>query len=125
MTDFHSIGRWPLAGDLPSAGTARALVREHLPGHGRLDDIELVVSELVANAVKYGQGGVEVAVATAPDALRVAVASVAGETEPQVRPATAHEPGGRGLAIVDTLADRWGWHREGDRIAVWAEFDHA
>ncbi|MEI6360717.1 MAG: ATP-binding protein [Actinomycetes bacterium] len=123
MTEIRAIGRWTLAGHLPSAAQARALVRDALPAHGRLEDIELVASELVANAVEHGEGDVELALALRPPGLRLTVVSGAAAGEPQVRPASPEDEGGRGLAIVAALADRWGWDQDDGRLAVWAEFE--
>jgi serine/threonine-protein kinase RsbW len=122
MTDFRSIGQWTLTGHLPSARQARAHVRDSLAGHPLLDDIELVTSELVANAVKHGGGEIDLGLAAGPGRVRLTVTSDAGPGEPQVRPPTSEGEGGRGLAIVAALADQWGWDRDDDRLSVWAEF---
>ncbi|MGW7191064.1 ATP-binding protein, partial [Streptomyces sp. NPDC054838] len=35
------------------------------------------------------------------------------------------DTGGRGLELVDGLADRWGWQREGAGKRIWCEIDRA
>jgi anti-sigma regulatory factor (Ser/Thr protein kinase) len=73
----------------------------------RHDDVELVVSELVTNAIEHGSGGdVEVVVRHEPGSLEVSVCSVADSLPvPQHRPAPAHHTRGRGLPIVAALSD--------------------
>ncbi len=72
-----------------------------------LDDTELIVSELVANAVEFAEHEVRVTVARVDGHLRVEVHD-AGRGDPEV----AHPPplseAGRGLAMVQTLATEWG-----------------
>jgi anti-sigma regulatory factor (Ser/Thr protein kinase) len=122
MTDLRSIGRWTMAGQPSAAGAARARVREALAAHPRLDDIELVTSELVANAAEHGDGDIELLLEAGPELLRLTVVSDVGLGEPEVRSATVEDEGGRGLAIVEATADRWEWDRVDGRLAVWAEF---
>lgn len=87
-------------------------------------DAEIVVSELVANAVEHGRGLVTVDVEQEVHRLRVEVASAAGTSTPRVLHPVPLEPSGRGLLIVDALASTWG-HRDdrGGRRTVWAELD--
>ena len=86
-------------------------------------DILLLVSELVTNSVKYGaEGGVKLQVeAPAPKRLRVEVINQGTPFEPKARDRPQTEPGGWGLHLVETLADRWGVH-EGS-THVWFEID--
>lgn len=75
-------------------------------------DVVLLVSELVTNSVKYGADGslalqIE---APAPRRVRVEVIDQGSSFEPKVRERPATEPGGWGLHLVETLADRWGVH---------------
>ena len=122
MTHFEPEGRWTLDGHVASAREARARVREAAAGHSALDDVELVVTELVVNAAEHGDGPIDIALDRAPGLMRLVVSSSAGTVEPTVQPPSVEAGGGRGLALVEALADRWGWDRVGDRIAVWAEF---
>ena len=128
MTDFRAVGEWTLDGHLASARQARALVREALAVRSaltetELEDVELVASELVVNAAEHGEGAIDLALDLAPGVVRVTVTSGAGTGEPEVRPHSKEAGGGRGLALVEGLAESWGWRRVGDRIAVWAQFN--
>lgn len=73
----------------------------------RLDELELMVSELVTNAIVHAQTAFTVRIITSEHAVLV---EVSDQTPGTVRAHSAdpHEPHGRGLHIVQTLADRWG-----------------
>ncbi len=88
--------------------------------------VELLSSELLANAVIHGPegGAVGVRLSVRPDRVRVTVSDTGSDHE---SPVVLHrDPGaltGRGMAIVDALASRWG--SDGDRAgtSVWFEVD--
>jgi serine/threonine-protein kinase RsbW len=117
----------------PSAvGLAREFVRSVLgnawPG---LDDLLLMVSEVASNAVRHtasgGSGGCfDLTISAAGHAVRIAIGDGGGSSHPQIRDGDG-EPdaltGGRGLRIVDALADRWG--HTGDELGrvVWFEVE--
>lgn len=56
--------------------------------------------------------------------MRVEVAD-ASDRAPDRRQAAGDDTGGRGLELVDGLADRWGWQREGAGKRIWCEIDRA
>ena len=87
----------------------------------RLDDAALVLSELVGNAVRYGDGDVvRVALHRVDEVLRVEVED--GSPQPPVpRQADDYDEGGRGLMIVDALSLRWGHEPRPDGKSVWVE----
>ncbi|MFK0014231.1 ATP-binding protein [Streptomyces sp. NPDC091027] len=106
-----------------AAPMLRHAVREHLgPGSG---DAELCVTELLANVVRHlGEG--------TPVTLRVTGTGRAARTRveltdpaPGVRPvrreAAGDEESGRGPALVDALAARWGVTRGARTKTVWCE----
>ena len=91
-----------------------------------LDDIRLLVSELVTNAVRHAdgpQGGeVELDVTIESSRVRVEVADPGAGFDPQPRDDEMDRPGGWGLYLVDRIADRWGVIR--NRMnRVWFEID--
>ena len=106
-----------------AAGLARRWVRELLgpsADAAALRVVELLVSELVTNAVKYG-GPLEDVLVTAEvadDVLTVAVTD-ANPEPPQVRHAELSATGGRGMALVDRLAQAWGVDIDGASKTVW------
>lgn len=86
-------------------------------------DVVLLVSELITNSVKYGaDGDLRLHIdAPAPKRLRVEVVNQGASFEPQARSRPKTEPGGWGLHLVETLADRWGVHAGSTH--VWFEID--
>ncbi|WP_420714052.1 ATP-binding protein [Streptomyces sp. NRRL WC-3742] len=97
---------------------------------GLVNDVRLVLSELATNAVVHGCGGGQPGVVldaamglTGDCALRVCV-SDPGSERPELRAADGEAVGGRGLALVLAVADRFGVDSlaEGGK-SVWAEFD--
>ncbi len=108
-----------------SAGRARAFVESVLAGAG-LDHLTpsatLLVSELVANAVLYGGTPLEVIVRCGDDRVRVEVHD--GNSQLPVRKHYSNLSGtGRGLLLVERMADGWGADRTTGGKVVWFELD--
>jgi anti-sigma regulatory factor (Ser/Thr protein kinase) len=114
--------------ELPRECTAPRRAREKLIGfdHGlpeeRRHDAELLVSELVSNAVKYGgDGDVSVIYERDRGCFRAEVVDQGEGFVAALRDREdVYTPGGWGLPLVETLSDRWGAH-EGS-THVWFEF---
>ena len=88
---------------------------------GLSDDIELIVCELVANAVEHADSQIRVQVWKAGSTIRVEVHDD-GEGEPTLLHPPLLAEGGRGLRIVETIATAWGVVRiSGQGKTVWAE----
>jgi anti-sigma regulatory factor (Ser/Thr protein kinase) len=83
------------------------------------DDVALVTSELVSNVVRHTDDGGRMQ-AWADDPLRVEVHDT-DFSLPTPR-ADADVSGGRGLRIVDNVADEWGAYRDENGKTLWAEF---
>ena len=113
--------RWQLPGEASSIPRARALTTQmcdlwRLP---QSRQAELVVSELVANAVLHGHGTVSLHVREAPDrGLRIEVGD-ANPTPPRRVDGHPDRTGGFGLTVVGTVA-QWGWRAESMGKVVWA-----
>ncbi|MCF6524981.1 SpoIIE family protein phosphatase [Streptomyces sp. JJ36] len=113
---------WDLPAGGTAASTARRLVREQLGlwGLAELADVtELVVSELVGNALRYGQGPGELRMLR-NERLMVEVSDT-GPDLPQIQHADVSDEGGRGLQLVNMLCRRWGSCRTPRGKVVWAE----
>jgi anti-sigma regulatory factor (Ser/Thr protein kinase) len=121
-------------------GRARRWVRAQL-GQGQpcldesqTDTLVLLVSELVTNAVVHtgrpavlhlsAHGSACTVPAPVPVPVRLEVVDDSSRA-PLPRRAGGEDTGGRGLELVELLADRWGWQREGDGKRVWCELDCA
>ena len=92
------------------------------PGHPCGDDAILLASELFANGLRHSSSGLPgetVTVTADVAAVRVEVADRSGSGVPELRPAGSDAEDGRGLGIVERLADRWGWRRRGGRTVTW------
>jgi two-component sensor histidine kinase len=100
----------PLLGSAPSAEASTAR-----------DDIQLVVSELVTNAVRAGSSVVRVGVTHEAGRVRIGVEDE-GSGWPEQRAAGIHDPNGRGLALVSALCASWGVRLDdAGGKTVWAE----
>lgn len=100
-----------IPGDRSAPGAARHAVRSWLDGHARTDDATLAVSEVVTNAVRHGLGDAPLTVRLVSngDGIRIEVDQPTVQTveAPSGFPGP-DRAGGRGLAVVEALAERWG-----------------
>ncbi|MEV0786369.1 ATP-binding protein [Streptomyces sp. NPDC050423] len=94
------------------------------------DALTLIVAELCANAVRHGLvpgRDFRLCLSAEGAALRIEVTDTRGERIPALtQPSDAPDgDGGRGLLLVATLADRWGWYpcADGPGKTVWAVLD--
>lgn len=117
-----TVRRFPA--DVSAVRAARIFVidnlREVSPTELDLDATAVLVSELASNSVLHADSEFEVSVEVEDDCVRVGVTD-AGDGEPTVRDVDTTAPSGRGLHIVDALADRWGIEPRGSGKTVWFE----
>ena len=116
-------------GDAASVRQSREFVRGVLgESWPCLDDVLVMVSEIASNAVRHTASGdnswFDVTVSVTGRTARVAIADRGSSSEPRIPDSGGGFDaltGGRGLRIVDTLADRWG--HGGDELGrvVWFE----
>jgi anti-sigma regulatory factor (Ser/Thr protein kinase) len=126
-----------LTAEPEEARASRIFVRDLLTRWGLADlveDAELIIGELVVNAVRHGLRAVPPVAAVSPSApppMRLCLLRRSGEvmlavTDPSAEPPTPRAPeaareSGRGLQIVGALSYVWGWSPiEGHGKAVWA-----
>lgn len=84
------------------------------------DQAELVVSELVGNAVKHAGGASTLELTRTADCVRIAVSDRGGGAPQRLQPGLLEE-GGRGLFIVATVSSGWGHRPIPGGKTVWAE----
>ncbi|MDT0573443.1 SpoIIE family protein phosphatase [Streptomyces sp. DSM 3412] len=116
------VATWDLEAEPAAVGRARAHVTRQLEdwGLGELDfTAELVVSELVTNAIRYGRPPVRLRLIR--DRTLICEVSDSGGTTPHLRRARGYDEGGRGLLLVAQLAEDWGTRRARQGKTVWAE----
>jgi anti-sigma regulatory factor (Ser/Thr protein kinase) len=98
---------------------ARFLARAEMPQ--LIDDAELLVTELVTNAVRHARGPIEVNAYMREGFLRLEVCDYSADKTPLMRQASPDDEGGRGIALVNRLSARWGWWTAGDTKVVWLD----
>ncbi|WP_377272633.1 SpoIIE family protein phosphatase [Peterkaempfera sp. SMS 1(5)a] len=115
------VATWELPCDPSSAATARCRVREQLIAWGLADELfsaELIASELITNAVRYGAAPIHLRLIR-DQALTCEVFDSGGNA-PRLRHARANDEGGRGLFIVARMAQSWGTRYTGSGKVIWA-----
>lgn len=99
----------------------------HLVSEERLRDAQLLISEVVANAVRHGgrsDAPIEVTVLASSDVMRVEVSNPGASFDPAELPGpSTGGSGGWGLPIVAALAHRWGVLDDTTTTTVWFEID--
>ncbi|GGT28135.1 hypothetical protein GCM10010254_56010 [Streptomyces chromofuscus] len=120
--DAGQVAVWDLSADPAEVATARRHTTDQLTRWG-LDEAafvtELVVSELVTNAIRYG--GAPIQLRLIRDRTLICEVSDASSTSPHLRRARTYDEGGRGLLLVAQLTQRWGTRPSGAGKTIWAE----
>ncbi|MGP4000946.1 SpoIIE family protein phosphatase [Streptomyces sp. 8N706] len=117
-----SVGDWKLAPEPQSVARAREQARGQLIAWGMeslVDTTELLVSELVTNALRYGEG--EIRLRLLLDRTLVCEVWDGGLVQPRRRRARDTDEGGRGLQLVGLLSAGWGSRRTPHGKTVWFE----
>lgn len=114
---------WDLPSDPAVVATARSLVQRQLATWGLEEAAfvtELVVSELVTNAIRYAEGPIHLRVIRDHHAL-ICEVSDANTTAPHLRYARSGDEGGRGLYLIAQLTQRWGTRFSDTGKTIWTE----
>ncbi|MEU1407612.1 SpoIIE family protein phosphatase [Streptomyces sp. NPDC005728] len=116
------VSEWQVPSDPAAVSDVRASVTRQLAEWG-LDELafttELILSELVTNAIRYGRGPIGVRLLR--DRTLICEVSDRSTTSPHLRYAASTDEGGRGLFLVAQLADHWGTRYTPDGKIIWAE----
>ncbi|MFG3246909.1 SpoIIE family protein phosphatase [Streptomyces sp. NPDC048187] len=118
----ESVGDWTLPREPRSVGRAREYARAQLLAWDMeplVDTTELLVSELVTNALRYGEG--EIRLRLLLDRTLVCEVWDSGLVQPRRRRARDTDEGGRGLQLVGLLSAAWGSRRTPRGKTVWFE----
>ncbi|MEU8134200.1 SpoIIE family protein phosphatase [Streptodolium elevatio] len=122
VLDDARVAVWDVPSDPEAVGAVRAACARQLDawGLGAIDfTAELILSELVTNAIRYGTPPIRVRLIH-ERALTCEV-SDAGSTAPHLRRAATTDEGGRGLFLVARFAARWGTRYTARGKVIWAE----
>ncbi|MGW6399772.1 SpoIIE family protein phosphatase [Streptomyces sp. NPDC055134] len=127
MARTHRLGAgqvasWDLESDPAVVAEARKKVTQQLSGWG-LDELayttELVVSELVTNAIRYASGPIRLRLIV--ERALICEVSDAGASAPHLRHPRTTDEGGRGLFLVSQFSQRWGARYTLEGKIIWAE----
>ncbi|MFF7149838.1 SpoIIE family protein phosphatase [Streptomyces griseoaurantiacus] len=118
----EDVAEWDVPCDPAAVGAVRAQVSRRLAEWG-LDELvfttELILSELVTNAIRYGSGPIRVRMLR--DRSLICEVFDASGTSPHLRYAATTDEGGRGLFLVAQVASRWGTRYVREGKVIWAE----
>ncbi|MEU9453820.1 SpoIIE family protein phosphatase [Streptomyces sp. NPDC048277] len=117
------VATWEVPADPEHVARARTLTAGQL-GAWRLEELsfttELVVSELVTNAIRYG--GTPIRLRLIRDTtMLICEVSDGSSTAPHLRRARVFDEGGRGLLLVARLTQRWGTRQTSAGKTIWCE----
>lgn len=122
VLDGDRVAEWDVPGDPAAVSGVRAAVARRLAGWG-LEELsfttELLLSELITNAIRYGAEPIHVRLIL--DRTLICEVSDAGSTAPHLRYAATMDEGGRGLFLVAQFAERWGTRHTAKGKVIWAE----
>ncbi|MFE0389548.1 SpoIIE family protein phosphatase [Streptomyces bungoensis] len=113
---------WELPRDPAGVARARKMAVEQLDAWGLTEAAfatELIVSELVTNAVRYGDDPIVLRLIR--DSSLICEVSDGSSTAPHLRRARGYDEGGRGLLLVAQIAERWGSRQTPGGKTIWAE----
>jgi hypothetical protein len=107
-----------------SARQARAFVRNHVTGDDQdlRDSAELVASELVTNGVLHACSTMTLGVVASETCVLIGVID-ASETRPAEHQPSMSAEGGRGIALVATIARQWGVQTQDSGKIIWCLID--
>lgn len=120
--DTGQVRVWDLAPDPEGVAQARRAAAAQLDDWGLVEAgfvTELVVSELVTNAIRYGAEPIQLRLIY--DHTLICEVSDGNSTSPHLRRARIFDEGGRGLLLVAQLTSRWGTRHTAAGKTIWTE----
>ncbi|NJQ14012.1 SpoIIE family protein phosphatase [Streptomyces bohaiensis] len=122
VLDARHVVTWDVPHEPAACATARRGVAEQLDRWGLSEaafTTELVVTELLTNAIRHATGPVKLRLIL--DDTLICEVSDTSATSPHMRRASSFDEGGRGLMLVAQLAQRWGTRHSPTGKTIWAE----
>ncbi|WP_199923989.1 SpoIIE family protein phosphatase [Streptomyces scabiei] len=120
--DRDRVAEWEVPGDPAAVGLARSDATRQLAEWG-LEELEftteLILSELVTNAIRYGGGPIRVRLIH--DRQLICEVTDSSHTSPHLRYAATTDEGGRGLYLIAQLTQRWGTRYSPTGKTIWTE----
>ncbi|MFI1505552.1 SpoIIE family protein phosphatase [Streptomyces sp. NPDC020597] len=122
LLDGDRTAVWQVESDPAAVSGVRACVSGLLHDWGLEEQaftMELILSELVTNAIRYATGPITVRVIR--DRSLICEVSDGSSVSPHLRRAAGMDEGGRGLFLVAQFADRWGTRYTPEGKVIWTE----
>ncbi|MFE9257946.1 SpoIIE family protein phosphatase [Streptomyces sp. NPDC006879] len=122
VLDPDRVAEWDVSGDPSEVAGMRAEAERQLDAWGLSDlsfGTELILSELLTNAIRYGSGPIRVRMLY--DQVLTCEVADGSSTSPHLRDAATTDEGGRGLFLVAQMAERWGTRYTPAGKIIWAE----
>ncbi|GGV88549.1 SpoIIE family protein phosphatase/ATP-binding protein [Streptomyces massasporeus] len=116
------VADWDVPPDPAAVSGMREAVSQRLDAWGLSEfgfAMELILSELITNAIRYGAGPIHVRLIR--DRTLICEVADSSSTSPHLRYAATTDEGGRGLFLVSQMAERWGTRYTPQGKVIWAE----
>ena len=116
------VADWDVPADPAAVSGMRDAVSQRLEAWGLSEcgfTMELILSELITNAIRYGAGPIHVRLIR--DRTLICEVADGSSTSPHLRYAATTDEGGRGLFLVSQMAERWGTRYTPHGKVIWAE----
>ncbi|MFJ4277035.1 SpoIIE family protein phosphatase [Streptomyces massasporeus] len=116
------VADWDVPPDPAAVSGMRDAVSQRLEAWGLSEfgfAMELILSELITNAIRYGAGPIHVRLIR--DRALICEVADGSSTSPHLRYAATTDEGGRGLFLVSQMAERWGTRYTPQGKVIWAE----
>ncbi|MFF7161911.1 SpoIIE family protein phosphatase [Streptomyces sp. NPDC008086] len=116
------IAEWDVPPDPAAVSGMRDAVSQRLEAWGLEEfgfTMELILSELITNAIRYGTAPIHVRLIR--DRALICEVADGSSTSPHLRYAATTDEGGRGLFLVSQMAERWGTRYTPQGKVIWAE----
>lgn len=117
-----TFGIHPTTGSIaPARDRLRGVLEAAIAPDWLVHDAELILTELVTNAIQHADPPIEVVLRVGDDDLTIEVSDHSPGSPPCQQPPDINRIGGWGLAILATVTAAWGFTAHHDHKVVWAQ----